>query len=68
MHGKTRSSDRQLRGSVVAESLTTCNGCGMHRLCREYEGLWLCIDGPSKCYRRRRAVKADKDRKESERE
>ncbi len=48
----------------MTDTLTKCNGCGMYRLCREYEGLWLCVDGPSKCYRRRRTVKTSKDRKE----
>lgn len=45
----------------MPDTLTTCNGCGMHRLCREYEGLWLCVDGPSKCYRCRQAIKAKKE-------
>ena len=49
----------------MTEILTTCNGCGAYRLCREWEGLWLCESGPSKCYRRRKAVKASKDRKEN---
>lgn len=51
----------------MTDTLTKCNGCGMYRLCREYEGLWLCIDGPGKCYRRRRTVKAKK-REENGRE
>ena len=40
----------------MAESLTKCQGCGMFRLCREYEGMALCISGPSKCWRHRRAI------------
>jgi len=48
----------------MSDTVTKCNGCGMYRLCREYEGLWLCTDGPAKCWKRRKAVKA---KKESER-
>ena len=44
------------------ETLTTCSGCGAYRLCREWEGLMLCLTGPSKCYLHRKAVKAEKDR------
>ncbi len=51
-------------GWTMPDTLTKCNGCGMYRLCREYAGLWLCVNGPSKCYRRRQAIKA---KKESER-
>ena len=51
-------------GVDMSDTVTKCNGCGMYRLCREYEGLWLCTDGPAKCWKRRKAVKA---KKESER-
>jgi len=45
-------------------ALTKCNSCGAYRLCRRYEGLYLCVGGPSKCYRHRKAVKALKERRD----
>ena len=42
----------------MPESLTKCAGCYSYRLCREYEGLWLCLKGPAKCWKRRKMVKA----------
>lgn len=46
-------------------ALTTCQGCGAHRLCRRYKGLPLCVGGPSKCFRRRRDIYALRRRKEN---
>lgn len=40
------------------EELATCAGCGQYRLCRWYQGLPLCVDGPGRCYRRRHLVHA----------
>jgi len=45
----------------MTTELRTCNGCGSYRLCRLYRGLWLC-QGPSRCYRNRRVIKALVDR------
>jgi len=38
------------------ESLTKCYGCGVYRLCREYEDMWLCVSGPAKCWRQRQSL------------
>jgi ribosomal protein L37AE/L43A len=37
--------------------LHRCDGCHTDRLCREYKGLWLCLKGPAKCYRKRQAIR-----------
>jgi len=56
--------EHNVRRIAVNTGLTTCNGCGAYRLCRRWKGLWLC-EGPAKCYRHRKAVKALKERKEN---
>ncbi|KKN07170.1 hypothetical protein LCGC14_1069890 [marine sediment metagenome] len=51
---------------VSDDTVTTCDGCGAHRLSRRYKGLWLCLASPFHCYRHRKAIYAnhrDEDRR-----
>ena len=49
---------------MVDEAVATCPGCGMHRLCRKYKGLWLCLTGPWNCWRHRKSIYANHRNKE----
>ncbi len=44
---------------TLDETVTTCAGCGTHRLSRRYRGLWLCLAGAWKCWRHRKAIYAN---------
>ncbi|KKL46422.1 hypothetical protein LCGC14_2345730 [marine sediment metagenome] len=48
---------------MTDEALVNCYGCGAYRLCREDKGRWLCVQGPARCYRRRRTIGDKKERK-----
>lgn len=48
--------------------VVTCNSCGAYRSCKIYNDLWLCVDGPSKCYRSRKTISSIKKRKVEEQE
>ena len=43
--------------------LTRCDGCLAWRLCRKYRGMYLCCNGPNKCWRRRRVLYEARRRK-----
>ena len=45
---------RCVNSEAIEEEIRTCNGCGASRLCRPYNGLWLCVTGPSRCFKRRK--------------
>ncbi|KKM78763.1 hypothetical protein LCGC14_1356670 [marine sediment metagenome] len=53
---------------MEAESVTTCAGCGSHRLCRDYKGVWICYSGKYKCWRYRKDVYAQYQDKEGKRD
>lgn len=36
------------------KTFTRCARCHTERLCKEYNDTWLCVNGPSKCWRKRR--------------
>ena len=40
------------------ETVTTCAGCGAHRYCREYKGLYLCLSGAWHCWKHRETILA----------
>jgi len=43
------------------ETVVNCSKCGQFRLCRRWQGLWLCLQGKNKCYHhRKRIVKLEK--------
>jgi len=40
--------------------MMTCAGCDALRLCREYEGIWLCLRRTWKCWKNRKTILASK--------
>ncbi len=43
---------------MTNETVTTCAGCGAHRYCREYKGLYLCLSGAWHCWKHRETILA----------
>jgi hypothetical protein len=38
------------------DELRRCDGCHSDRLCRKYKSLYLCLNGPQKCWRHRKVL------------